>query len=232
MPTQTPFPRMAPIALSVLLIFIPVLFSGCAHQAADQRAQRTMSAQMDSSQPMESDRLLIRSARVEVAVSSPEVTAGEIRAEVTELGGWVSDTRINANKSHVLNLRIPEEKLDAFLESTKATGKLKSFSVSATDVTDSFRDNEANLNNLTALRDRLHQLLEQASDVQDILAVEKELNRVQSEIDRIQGWLTRTSGRITMAEVHLTISQKRIPGPLGYVFKGIGWTVKKLFVIR
>lgn len=217
-------------ALAVLVLFLPILFSGCS-RGADHRPQRAMMAQGESGSGAEGDRLLIRTARVEIAVPNPKETADTVSDDVKELGGWISETRIS-NRSHVLNVRVPEEKLDSFLETMKGAGSVKQFSVSSTDVTDSFRDHEANLENLTALRDRLHQLLDQASDVQDILAVEKELNRVQSEIDRIQGWLTRTSGRITMAEVHLTISQKRIPGPLGYVFKGIGWTVKKLFVIR
>jgi hypothetical protein len=69
--------------------------------------------------------------------------------------------------------------------------------------------------------------------VKDLLELERELARVQSDIDRMAGRQKRLQGQVDLATVHVTLTpeSKRILGPLGYVAYGIGWFVKKLFII-
>lgn len=69
-------------------------------------------------------------------------------------------------------------------------------------------------------------------DVKDILAIETELNRVQADIDSMEGRIKLLKGRVDYATVSLSLNRRPIPGPVGYVFKGLWWAVKKLYVIR
>ena len=85
---------------------------------------------------------------------------------------------------------------------------------------------------MVALRDRLRALLDKAQDVKDILAIEKELGRVQGDIDSMQARLTALKGQVDLASIDVSISRKRILGPIGVVFKGAWWIVEKLFVIQ
>ena len=109
-------------------------------------------------------------------------------------------------------------------------GEVTGRNLSSEDVTEQYIDTDARLKNHIVLRDRLKKLLDRAQKVDEVLAIEKELTRVQSEIDSMEGRLKALRGQIDLAAVHLTIERRTILGPLGYVFKGIGWTVKKLFV--
>ena len=81
----------------------------------------------------------------------------------------------------------------------------------------------------------LERLLDQATDVKDILAIETELNRVQGDVDSMEARIKALKGRVDYAVLDLHLSQKppaKILGPLGYLLKGLFWTVEKLFVIR
>ena len=98
-------------------------------------------------------------------------------------------------------------------------------------MTEKYIDVEARLKNNYALRDRLKQLLEKAINVKDILEIEKELNRVQSDIDSMEGTIKLLKGQVDFATLDLSLKKNRILGPLGYVFMGLWWGVKKLFVL-
>jgi Domain of unknown function (DUF4349) len=104
--------------------------------------------------------------------------------------------------------------------------------VESEDVTEQYIDVEARLKNKIVLRDRLKQLLDKATAVKDVLAIETELNRVQSDIDSMEGRMRSMKKQVTYATVTLSLERKPILGPLGYVFKGLWWGVEKLFVIR
>jgi hypothetical protein len=114
----------------------------------------------------------------------------------------------------------------------EALGTVYSRSVNGDDVTEKYIDVEARLKNKIALRDRLKQLLNKATEVKDILAIETELNRVQADIDSMEGIIKSLKGQVDFATVELSLERKQILGPIGYVFKGLWWGVKKLFVLR
>lgn len=88
------------------------------------------------------------------------------------------------------------------------------------------------LTNNRALRDRLKLLLDRAKDVEDVLAIEKELTRIQSEVETMQATLDRLDSQIALSELSVTLQRRQILGPLGYVSYGLWWTISKLFVIR
>ena len=100
------------------------------------------------------------------------------------------------------------------------------------DVTEQYIDVEARLKNKIVLRDRLKQLLEKATTVKDILAIETELHRVQGDIDSMEGRIKSLKGQVDYTTVTISLKRKAILGPLGYLFKGLWWGVEKLFVIR
>jgi hypothetical protein len=177
------------------------------------------------------DRQIIRSADLSLEVD--DVSAGRTAAEVavTAHGGFVESV-YESRDSLRLQLRVPADRLDAFLAQLSGLGKVTEASVYSMDVTEQHADLEVRLANSRKLRDRLQQLLEKATTVEEMLSVEKELARVQSEVERLQGQLDRLNGQVSMSAVSLTLKPTRILGPLGYVGYGIWWVVEKLFVIR
>lgn len=183
-------------------------------------------------------RELIKTATMEVLVPSvPESMEATTRL-VNEAGGFVANSMTRQGSAARVRLRVPAPKLTGLLDNLSKLGEEKHRQVSVQDVTDQVADLDAVLANKKALRDRLRALLARANDVKDILAVESELTRLQTEIDTLEGSLNRLRTDIAYSAVELQLTPRaaqkprKILGPLGYLFAGTGWVVKKLWVIR
>ncbi|SFV54069.1 hypothetical protein MNB_SV-14-1707 [hydrothermal vent metagenome] len=75
-------------------------------------------------------------------------------------------------------------------------------------------------------------LLNRTSNIEEILLIEREINRVQTEIDMIERNLKSMHSSVEMSPISVNLEEKTIYGPLGYIANGIWWVTKKLFVIR
>jgi hypothetical protein len=129
-------------------------------------------------------------------------------------------------------IRVPSTSLEPLMDSLAGVGRVTSRRVSAEDVTAEYHDLEAGLANKRALRDRLRLLLAKATTIKDTLAIEKELARVQTELDVLEGRMKLLRSLVARSTLQLNIDREHIPGPLGAVTKGAGWTLKKLFVLN
>ena len=95
-----------------------------------------------------------------------------------------------------------------------ADGRIISQSTNTEDLTRQIVDTEARLRALTALRDRLQELLRsRPGRLADLLEVERELARVQGEIDATQSNLAVMRTRVAMSE--LSLHYRSAPRPLG-----------------
>lgn len=176
-------------------------------------------------------RMVVRSGVLVVSVVSPADAAADVERLVTEAGGFVEDSIETRDSSATLYCRVPAPQLDAIMRAIGGLGKERRRSLSAADVTDQYADLETRLRNGLALRDRLRQLLGRAVKVEDVLAIEKELNRLQSEVETLQARFDRLQSQVELSALSVTLERRRILGPLGYVLYGVWWTVSKLFVL-
>jgi hypothetical protein len=96
----------------------------------------------------------------------------------------------------------------------EAGGRIISQNTPPEDLTRQIVDTEARSRALTALRDRLQELLRsRPGRLADLLEVERELARVQGEIDAIQSSLAVMRTRVAMSE--LTLTYRSAPRPVG-----------------
>jgi hypothetical protein len=95
-----------------------------------------------------------------------------------------------------------------------AGGRVISQTTSTEDLTRAIVDTEARQRALTALRDRLQELLRNRTGrLSDLLETERELARVQGEIDALQSSLAVMRTRVAMSE--LTLSYRSAPRSVG-----------------
>jgi hypothetical protein len=190
---------------------------------------------------VQSDRMLIWTGSLTLEVSKPDDAVVHATELVKQAGGYVEETKDSGYGTIALRLRIPSAAFQATFAGLEKLGKIKLRTISGHDATEEYIDVEARLKNKAALRDSLKQLLEKASDIKDILAIEAELNRVQSDVDSMEGRLKALKAKAELAVMELIFmptppppkpAPKRIYGPLGYFFKGLYWGIEKLFIIR
>jgi Domain of unknown function (DUF4349) len=177
------------------------------------------------------DQVFVRTATQDMTVKDPAAAAPQAREMVRAAGGKLESETADDERV-VLVVRVPEASLDSVLARLGTLGKVNERRVSAVDVTAQVTDVDARLRNLTAARDRLRQTLAGASNVQDVVAIEREIARLQSDIDVLEGTRRRLATDVALSRVTLTLNQQHVLGPLGLVLAGLGRLVGKLFVIR
>ena len=152
-------------------------------------------------------------------------------------GGRVENRTDAAGTRTTLHLLLPARDFTDILAALETAGTVVSRQVENKDVSESFSAAEAQLNSHVARRNRLRALLDRTADAGDALAVEAELNQAQADVDSAEARLQSDKLRIDWGKAILDFhsapaNRKPILGPLGYFFKGLFWTVGKLFVIR
>ena len=127
-------------------------------------------------------------------------------------------------------IRVNTSQLETTLIKLSALGKVKAKNVYGNDVTDDYRDHEIRLENAEKSRIRYLELLKKANNVQEILLVEKELERLNEVIDLLKGKLKRLSHLSEYATITIDMEVRKKPGLIGYVFVGAYKSVRWLFV--
>lgn len=208
---------------------------GCTHAPTLTQAARSelVVAQSTVDAPSSAEtRVLVRKAALNVEVEKLGAAIEAATALTTRAGGYVESSQQRSEGSARLVLRVPSISLDGTLDSLGRIGKVKSRSITATDVTEQARDLDARVATLRATRDRLRQLLERAASVSDIAAVETQLSRVQQDLESLEGRLKSLRTDVALSELNLEIDQRHVLGPLGLVAAGLAWVVEKLFILR
>ena len=222
--------------LQLCAIIVLLSAVGCGHQGAAMGPSpktQILSTEIavDAASPLEA-RVLIRKAAIGLEVEKVGPAIAAATALTTRLGGYVESSVQHSERSARLVLRVPSTALDASLDSLARIGKVESRSITATDVTEQARDLEARVATLRATRDRLRQLLERATSVSDIAAVEAQLARVQQDLESLEGRLKSLRTDVALSELSVSIEQRHVLGPLGLVAAGLAWVVEKLFILR
>lgn len=228
---------------------LSVILTGCAsnnsqHGASGQPMYEMDSAPIQSARLMgnqpelakashevsEQSRQLIKRSWLTIGVKDLSQAGEQAKAIVERQQGYINNSNDTQGESLNLSIRVPQDQYASTLEQLRQVGEVISDNESVQDVTAEFIDNKARLENLYKLRDRIQLLLNRANKIDDILKIERELNRTQSEIDRLEGRMKYLKGQVDYATIELTAEKQKTYGPLGYFFMGIWWGVEKMFV--
>jgi hypothetical protein len=208
------------------MLALALIFPGCTAGEGVARSVAGAGAQAPA------ERAIVRTASIRVTVGEVAAAVARVEQAVQARGGLVLEASTGEDSRAELRVRVPAGALDGFLDEVAALGDEEERRVTARDVTEEVADLEAALANNRALRERLRKLLARAKSVDEVLQVERELNRIQTEIDQQDGRLKRLRGEVELSAVTVELERRRILGPLGYAIRGAGWLIEKLFVIR
>jgi len=165
------------------------------------KAQRSLEVEpAPPSSPTAQSRVTIRSGGLDLRAKDLVAVKAEVNQRTSDAGGWVESWSLSNKRLHMI-LRIPELELDRTMDALATLGKVTDRRIRSRDVTDELIDLEARLNNLTALRDRLRSYLKEATNLKEILEVERELARVQAEIESLEAKLDRLRSQVAMSEL-------------------------------
>lgn len=164
------------------------------------------------------ERIVIRNASLSIVVEDPTGAVTSITEMAEEMGGFVVSS--NAYKTTTssglevpnasITVRVPADQLEDALKQIKglvgdAQVDILNEEVSGQDVTSEVTDLESRLRNLKAAEEQLLEIMENATESEDVIAIFRELTSVRGEIEVIEGQIKyyRESARLSAISVFL-----------------------------
>lgn len=145
---------------------------------------------------------------VEAEDKIPQTIDKIIDAAEAAGGGMVS------RRDDAVEIRVPSDKFRDTLTKLEGVGRVVARSVKAEDVSEEYHDLEVRLANLRTTQKRLQDFMARATNVNEALTVERELERVAQEIDRIEGRLSFLKTRASFSTISVQLTPKAKDAPI------------------
>lgn len=175
---------------NIFAIFALLLFAGCiGGEEIFPKSSDSGTMDSDSSYYQEESRIVVQTGSL-----SLQVKEGTLEEKVTAVRDVVSDVHgtysalssyyeVDSQNIYYLRVKVPRAKFNEFVAKLKSIGEIKSMDIPLEDVTEQYTDPNIHISNLEAELSRLNALYEKAENVEDILAIEREITRVQTTLD-------------------------------------------------
>jgi hypothetical protein len=178
----------------------------------------TPAAKASLDQQPHDDRKVIHTGKLAVVVSTYESARAQIEDIVKASGGYIDSTHVERAESRVSDativIRIPADSFENILPKLRQLGDVTGETTNAADITDQYVDTEARLASDQQLEKRLLELAtEKNGNLEQILAVERELARVRGEIESFQGHLKLWNDQVSLSTLTLELSTKHAELP-------------------
>ncbi|MEU3214945.1 DUF4349 domain-containing protein [Streptomyces sp. NPDC006971] len=154
---------------------------------------------------------VIRTATLFVEVRDVPKAAAAARAAASEAGGLVADERTErvdaTRETSRIVLRVPQDAYETVLKDLAGTGKLRSRTSSAKDVTDQVVDVESRIASQRASVARVRKLMDRADALSDVVTLESELSSRQAALESLLAQQASLKDRTSLATITLDLSE-------------------------
>jgi hypothetical protein len=147
-------------------------------------------------------------ARLAIQVEDLAQAAERFRTMVRSGGGTLTyDTATFAHGASeaTFEVRVPMTQADKTIAALEGLGTVRAREIKASDVAKEYHDEELLLVNQTAAMTRYEGLLKTASNVSEVMEVERQLERLRAEIDRLKGDLAWTRDKVARATIRVRL---------------------------
>ena len=181
----------------------------------EEMATGSVAANSEISETAQVNRKLIRTFDMNIQTKEFDEVLSGIQSKVQELGGYIEQSSLdggsayysNYNRYSNLTVRIPSDKLDQFIENVKESANVTYISESTEDVTLQYVDVESRKIALETERDRLLDLLEQATSVEELITIESRLSEVRYQLESYASRLRTLDNQVDYSTVHINIDE-------------------------
>ena len=161
-----------------------------------------------------SGRKLIRTVYLSLQTTEFDSVLSNLASKTTELGGYIESSSVSGNSYYYQStryasytIRIPSAKLDQFVEVVKELGNVTHKNESVEDVTLRYVDVESRKKALETEQERLMELLSNAENMEDLLAIEDKLSEVRYELENYGSQLRMLDNQIDYSTVNVDIDE-------------------------
>lgn len=166
------------------------------------------------------DRMVIRTTTLNLTVKNVEESLTAIRNLTQANDGYVAELSNSYRDDQMVatvRVQVPARNLDAMIDQVRKLAiKVNSEQTTSQDVTEEFTDQQSQLRNLQATEASLLKLMDQATQVSDILALQRELSNVRGQIERIQGRINYLQRRSDMSTLTVSLTPEALAQQPGW----------------
>lgn len=162
------------------------------------------------------NRKLIKNVDLEVETKQFDSLMSGITKQVEDIGGYIENMEkynggyynsYRGNRYANLVIRIPQSKLNMFLESISEACNVVRRNERVDDVTLKYVDLASRRDTLNVEKTRLLELMEQAESIEDIITIEDRLTNIRYEIESMESQLRTMDNQVDYSTVDLNISE-------------------------
>ena len=167
----------------------------------------------DSSATAEfANRKIVKTAVLGIKTKNYDTFMNGVKQKIEQYGGYIEKSQEynydNAsNRNANMNVKIPADRLDAFIDELAAIGTITSKSVESNDITDSYIDVESRIKALETEEETLLGLLKKAESLTDVIELQERLSTVRADLERIKAQKQSYDGMIAYSGVSLDINE-------------------------
>lgn len=162
------------------------------------------------------ERKLIKNGDVSFKTKSLTETKKQIQSALLAVNGYVSKENgfdYSQNASEELIVRVPAKDFDKFLDKVlEGVEEVDSKHIDIQDVSEEFVDIEARLKNKKQLEAKYQELLSKATNMNDILSIEREINSIREVIESTEGRLRYLSNQVGYSTLRINYYEHRASG--------------------
>ena len=188
-------------------------------------------AETASGETAQPQRKLVKTVNLSVETQALDSLDAAIAERAQSLGGYVENVQRDEAASlyeaepayrgadrrqartAYYTVRVPQERLDEFVQMVGETANVTSRGESVRDITLQYVDADSRKQALLTEQERLMELLEQAQSVTDIVAIEEQLTQVRYELQNMESQLRLYDNQVNYATVTLDVTEVRAYSP-------------------
>ena len=111
-------------------------------------------------------------------------------------------------KNYRITIKVPVGNYSKTIYKLKSLGEVKLFSENNDDITTQYKDIEAYLNSYKKEKLKIEELLDRATDIEDIIKIENKLSQLQRTIDNYQKQLININRQTEYGTIYFSIKEK------------------------
>jgi hypothetical protein len=157
-------------------------------------------------------RKIIYNADLRIVVENIEKAGDSVKQIVKDNNAYIANSNLTGaglgQRQGTWTIRVPVDQFQPCVDALLKLGVSQQNKTDSKDVTEEYYDIEARIKNKQVEETRLQGYLEEkkaTSKLEDILTIERELNRVRGEIDQLQGRLRLLSSLSAQSTITLTL---------------------------
>ena len=179
--------------------------------ASPNTSQKSAVTEEDQQAPETIERKIIKEANLKVTTKELSSIAKKVKDIIKAYDGYLANSNQwqSDRKYYRFTLKVPQKNFQTAVNELEKLGEVNNKRISSRDITREYIDLQSRLKSYQVQEERYLELLEQAKNVEDMLKIEKELNRVRRKIEQIQGQLNYYNNKNSCSTINATFTEPK-----------------------